>query len=98
MRGYRIARAALGSFVFAGALQAQTPGRVDFGRDVLPILRQNCVTCHSGTQPASGMRLDRKSAVINRRGIVPGSAENSFLFHRISSKAVVLQLRRGQYW
>jgi ankyrin repeat protein len=30
------------------------------------------------------MRLDRKSAVINRRGIVPGSAENSFLFHRIS--------------
>src|SRR5260370_15852613 len=59
LRGYRIARAALGSFVFAGALQAQTPGRVDFGRDVLPIFRQNCVTCHIGTQPARGMRLDR---------------------------------------
>ena len=92
MRGYRIARAALGSFVFAGALQAQTPGRVDFGRDVLPILRQNCVTCHSGTQPASGMRLDRKSAVINRRGIVPGSAENSFLFHRISGNDYGMQM------
>jgi ankyrin repeat protein len=92
MRGYRIARAALGSFVFAGALQAQTAGRVDFGRDVLPILRQNCVTCHSGTQPASGMRLDRKSAVINRRGIVPGSAENSFLFHRISGNDYGMQM------
>ncbi len=30
------------------------------------------------------MRLDRKSSVISRRGVVPGSAENSFLFHRIS--------------
>ena len=92
MRGCRFARAALGSFVFAGALQAQTPGRIDFGRDVLPILRQNCVTCHSGTQPASGMRLDRKSAVINRRGIVPGSAENSFLFHRISGNDYGMQM------
>src|SRR4030095_4556168 len=81
-----------GSFVFAGALQAQTPGRIDFGRDVLPILRQNCVTCHSGTQPASGMRLDRKSAVINRRGIVPGSAENSFLFHRITGNDYGMQM------
>ena len=56
-------------------LPAQTASKVDFAKDVLPILRQNCVTCHSGTQPASGMRLDRKSAVINRRGIVAGSAE-----------------------
>ena len=55
-------------------------------------MRQNCVTCHSGAQPASGMRLDRKSAVINRRGIVPGSAENSFLFHRISGNDYGMQM------
>src|ERR1700749_2215475 len=69
--------------VSAGLLPAQN-SRVDFVRDVKPILRQNCVTFHSGTEPASGLRLDRKSAVFGRRGVVPGSAENSFLFHRIS--------------
>ena len=38
------------------------------------------------------MRLDRKSAVINRRGVVPGSAENSFLFHRISGNDYGMQM------
>jgi ankyrin repeat protein len=38
------------------------------------------------------MRLDRRSAVINRRGVVPGSAENSFLFHRISSADYGIQM------
>ncbi len=73
-------------------LSAQGSSKVDFAKDVLPILRQNCATCHSGTQPASGMRLDRKSAVISRRGVVPGSAENSFLFHRISGNDYGMQM------
>jgi len=38
------------------------------------------------------MRLDRKSAVISRRGVVPGSSENSFLFHRISGSAYGMQM------
>ena len=73
-------------------LQAQTASKVDFAKDVQPLLRQNCLTCHSGTQPASGLRLDRKSAVISRRGVVPGSAENSFLFHRISGNDYGMQM------
>ena len=73
-------------------LPAQTSAKVDFAKDVLPILHLNCVTCHSGTQPASGMRLDRRSAVINRRGVVPGSAENSFLFHRIAGADYGMQM------
>jgi ankyrin repeat protein len=38
------------------------------------------------------MRLDRKSSVISRRGVVPGSSENSFLFHRISGSAFGMQM------
>src|SRR4051794_36230435 len=71
---------------------AQTPVKVEFSRDVLPVLRQNCVACHGPTQQNSGMRLDRKSSVISRRGVVPGSAENSFLFHRISGSAYGAQM------
>ena len=75
-----------------GAVLAQKPAKIDFQRDVLPILRQNCVACHGPTQQNSGMRLDRKSMVISRRGVVPGSAENSFLFHRITGSAYGSQM------
>src|SRR5580700_10949909 len=92
MRGFRFARPSLCWFVFAGILPAQTPAKVDFGQDVLPILRQNCVPCHGPTQQNSGLRLDRKSAVVNRRGVVPGSSENSFLYHRISGSAFGMQM------
>jgi ankyrin repeat protein len=38
------------------------------------------------------MRLDRKSVVISRRGVVPGSSDNSFLYHRISGNAYGMQM------
>jgi ankyrin repeat protein len=59
---------------------------------VLPIFRQNCVGCHGPVQQTSGLRLDRKSAVLGRRGVVPGSSDNSFLFHRISGTAYGMQM------
>ena len=75
-----------------GILSAQPPAKVDFANDVMPILRQNCVSCHGPAQQSSGMRLDRKSVVISRRGVVPGSSDNSFLYHRISGNAYGLQM------
>jgi ankyrin repeat protein len=92
MRGSRFAQPSLCWFVFAGILSAQTPAKVDFGQDVLPVLRQNCVPCHGPSQQNSGLRLDRKSSVINRRGVVPGNSENSFLYHRISGTAFGMQM------
>ncbi len=38
---------------------AQAPAKVDFGRDVRPILNQHCVGCHGQTQQMNGFRLDR---------------------------------------
>jgi len=49
--------------VFVESLSAQAPVRVDFGRDVLPILRQNCVGCHGPSQQMNGLRVDRRSSV-----------------------------------
>src|SRR5580704_7887753 len=90
--GIRIAQQALCAFALAGVLSAQTPAKVDFGRDVMPIFRQNCVGCHGPAQQISGLRLDRKSAVLTRRGVVPGSSANSFLFYRISGTAYGIQM------
>jgi len=92
MRGSGFAQPLLYSFLFAGTLSAQTPAKVDFAQDVLPILRQNCVPCHGPSQQNSGMRVDRRSVVMGRRGVVPGSSDNSFLFHRISGNAFGLQM------
>jgi hypothetical protein len=47
----------------AGAVQAQTHGKIDFERDVLPILQQNWVGCHGPAQQTNGFPVDRKSSV-----------------------------------
>jgi ankyrin repeat protein len=92
MFGSRFAWLSLCLFAVAGTIAAQPAGKVDFAKDVQPILRQNCVPCHGAAQQSSGMRLDRKSAVINRRGVVPGSPENSLLLFRISGTEYGLQM------
>lgn len=74
-----------------GAPAAQG-SKIDFAKDVQPIFRRSCVPCHGPAQQSSGMRLDRKSVVFGRRGIVPGSSENSFLFHRISGNEYGMQM------
>jgi ankyrin repeat protein len=91
MWGHKIERILLCSFIATGFLSAQA-GKVDFAKDVQPILRQNCVPCHGPAVQTSGLRLDRRSVVFGRRGVVPGSSENSFLFHRISGTDYGIQM------
>lgn len=83
---------------FGGAFsapQAQQPVKVDFGRDVQPILKANCVGCHGPTQQNNGLRLDRRRDAM-RGGtlpiITPGSGETSRLFLRLTGPAVGTQM------
>jgi len=79
----------LGVLLIAGAISAQTPAsvpaKIDFATDVLPILRENCSECHGPLKQRAGMRVARKSSVMKAfsRRVVPGSSENSFLYHRV---------------
>jgi ankyrin repeat protein len=74
----------------SGALAAQTPAKVDFARDVQPILRDHCYECHGASQQMRGLRLDRRrDAMPNRVGanrprIVPGDSAKSPLYLRVS--------------
>src|SRR5215468_988187 len=77
-----IVRATVGVCLVTGSVAAQTPP-VDFARDVQPILRQNCISCHGPNLQNADLRVDRKSSVIRGRRVVPGGAANSILLHKL---------------
>src|SRR5262249_18845737 len=92
-----ILAAILAALAFSAASSSQTTqttARIDFSRDVLPIFRQNCLGCHGPSQQINGLRLDRRSSVFKNglRRVVPGSSENSFLYHRLIGTEFGLQM------
>jgi ankyrin repeat protein len=65
---------------------AQAPARVDFARDVRPLLKEHCISCHGPSQQMNGFRLDRRSAAM-RGGtfpvIAPGNSAGSRLYLKL---------------
>lgn len=71
-------------FLNGQRLQAQA---IDFNRDVLPILTENCFACHGPDEGAreAGLRLDDRQVLIDMDVIVPGRPKESSLVERIQS-------------
>src|SRR3954449_5645645 len=68
---------------------AAPPSTIDFGRDILPVLSDNCFLCH-GPDPKTrkgDLRLDVKDAALRTTDpvIVPGKSGESELISRIVS-------------
>ncbi|MDX2151955.1 MAG: PSD1 and planctomycete cytochrome C domain-containing protein [Bryobacteraceae bacterium] len=69
-------------------IETLAPQRVDFARDVEPILKANCYACHSAANAQSQLRLDAKAGAL-RGGmsgpvIVAGRSADSRLIHRVT--------------
>jgi WD40 repeat protein len=69
------------------ALPVKAPEKefeVSFGRDILPMLRNNCLPCHNKTRAKADINLETPTLI--RKGtedgplVVPGKPEESFLF------------------
>ncbi|MEI7987133.1 MAG: c-type cytochrome domain-containing protein, partial [Armatimonadota bacterium] len=58
--------------------------KINFGRDVVPILSQKCYKCHGpdAAKAAANLRLD----LLSSRAITKGSPDKSLLIHRVSDK------------
>ncbi len=74
---------------------AQIPAKVDFVRDVQPIFKAHCTSCHGPKQQKNGFRLDRrrdafKGGVANQ--IAPGNSEASHLYFRLVGSHGHLQM------
>jgi hypothetical protein len=74
--------AVLKSWIDAGApgLPVQA-AKVDFDKDIEPILKANCTGCHSGASAKGQLQLDAGSVAM--RVIQPGKAAESRLIHRV---------------
>src|SRR6516225_9122613 len=66
---------------------ARAADKIEYNRDVRPILAENCFACH-GPDSASrkaDLRLDRRDDAIKAEAIAPGDTEKSSLVERIFS-------------
>ena len=83
--------AALLSSLPIAQLQAEESGKVDFNRDIRPLLSDRCFQCHGPDRTgeeaeATDLRLDLRESVVDEYGsIVPGDAGASELLERIRS-------------
>ncbi|MBL8817305.1 MAG: DUF1553 domain-containing protein [Planctomyces sp.] len=66
---------------------AQTKSAVDFLRDVRPILRTKCATCHNEADPSGSLRLDAAAEMMkggdSGPAIVPGNSNDSRLIQAV---------------
>src|SRR5204863_4808944 len=79
-------------FMLAATASATAAEKIEFNRDIRPILSENCFQCHGqdASKREAKLRLDqRESATQDRRGyaaIVPGSPAESDVRLRITCK------------
>src|SRR5215475_4447154 len=78
----------LAGFVYAQELPPPVKVKVDFARDIEPLLAKRCQVCHGAQQQMSGLRLDQKEAALKGGAagidIRPGDSANSRLIRLVA--------------
>ena len=74
----------------ASSLAAAEAERVDFSRDIQPLLAKRCVACHGPDTQEGGLRLDEQAGATRAldsgsRAIVPSDSAASEILERITS-------------
>src|SRR5208337_2103747 len=66
----------------SGAAEASKRARVEFNRDIQPILSENCYACHGPdkNRRKAKLRLDERASAVGTQAIVPGKPDAGPLF------------------
>jgi hypothetical protein len=65
--------------------------KIDFARQIKPLLERSCIACHTGDKPRGSFRIDGRAALLKggasgAAAIVPGHSEISPLIDYVSEK------------
>jgi ankyrin repeat protein len=71
--------------------------KVDFARQIKPLLERSCVACHSGTKPRGLFRVGGRDAMLKggasgAAAVVPGHSDKSPLLDYVSGKVPELEM------
>lgn len=83
---------AIGAAVYTSAPKKSAAPKLNYSRDILPILSDKCFKCHGpdSSSRMADMRLDTAQGAFKDRGgrwpIVPGKPQDSLVIKRITSK------------
>ncbi|MDD3352087.1 hypothetical protein [Zoogloea sp.] len=83
----------LAGLLLLAPLGAGAAGKVSFTKDIVPVLRANCATCHLTGQEAGNLKLHPGAAYASLvkvasvesplKRIEPGAPERSYLMHKL---------------
>jgi hypothetical protein len=81
---------AAGTMLPTGAVasEAALPDKIEFNRDVRPILSDNCYYCHGpdASHRKAKLRLDIREEALAKEAFIPGNAKESELVNRLFEK------------
>ena len=70
------------------ASRGEEPRKIDFQKDIQPILKMRCYSCHGHEEQESGLRLDTKRRAMDGgdggKVIIPGKAKQSRIVQMVS--------------
>lgn len=90
----------------AEAAAGRATPRVEFARDIQPLLERSCLGCHSGERPKGGFALGDRSSLLKggHRGepvVVPGRADSGQLIRVVQDEVEDLEMpplaKRGTF-
>jgi hypothetical protein len=71
-------------------LSASAADKIDFAKDIQPIIKSTCVECHNPKKVKGKLRLDNKADAMKGgkegKDIVPGKADDSLMYKLLIAK------------
>src|SRR3989441_9115069 len=83
-------RFAATALLFVSVIAANAQTKIEYNRDVRPILAENCFACHGPDSAArkAKLRLDIRDEAVKAGAIAPGQPDKSALIERIFAEDV----------